>query len=100
MEEHNMLGQAAAARKNRQREVRLGITQAFARLGIRFREWPNFVQAYYTDPHQQNEYRQLVTPSPFQAPDFDRLNQSPDDWIKEADTAWRLHRNAFLQECE
>jgi hypothetical protein len=99
-EVQKVVGQAAAAEKNRQREARLSIIQALARLGIPFHEWPDFVQAYYTDSHQQNEYRQLMMPSPFQAPDFDRLNQSPDDWINEADRAWALHRNTFLQECE
>jgi hypothetical protein len=95
----NVVGQAAAAKRNRQREVRLSIIDAFVRLRIPFHVWPDFVQAYYTDPHQQNKYRQLMTPSSFHAPDFDRLNQSPDDWIKEADRAWALHRNTFLDEC-
>jgi hypothetical protein len=100
MKVQNVVGQAAAAEKNRQREACLGIIQAFGRLGIPFREWPDFVQAYYTDPHQQNKYRQRMLPAPFQAPDFDRLNQSPEDWAKTADRAWALHRETFLQECE
>jgi hypothetical protein len=40
-----------------------------------------------------------MTPSRFQAPDFDRLSASPKDWVKVADSAWELHRNRFLQEC-
>jgi hypothetical protein len=41
-----------------------------------------------------------MTPSPFQPPDFDRLNESPQAWVKVADKAWELHRNKFLKECE
>jgi hypothetical protein len=100
MQVQNVVGQAAAAQKNRQREARLNIMQAFARMRIPFQVWPDFVQTYYTDSRQENEYRQLMTPAPFQAPEFDRLNQRPDDWINDADRAWALHRNTFLQECE
>jgi len=95
----NAVGQAAAAERNRQREARFSIIQALARLGIPSREWPDFVQAS-TDPHRQNEYRQRMSPAPFQPPDFDRLNQSPEDWAKAADRAWVLHRETFLKECE
>jgi hypothetical protein len=41
-----------------------------------------------------------MTPSPFQAPDFDRLSESHQDWVKVADKAWERHRNEFLKECE
>lgn len=33
------------------------------------------------------------------APSFDRLNQSPKDWLQVADRAWELQRNRFLQSC-
>ena len=52
------------------------------------------------DPNERTEYHQYMTPSPFQAPEFDRLNQSPEDWVKVTDRAWELHRSRFLQECE
>jgi hypothetical protein len=96
----NARGQAAAAESNRRREVRLGSIQAFFRLGIPYSEWPDFVKVYYADPHQQNQYCQNMLPLPFHAPDFDRLNQSPAEWKKAADTAWTLHRNRFLEECQ
>jgi len=96
----NARGQAAAAENNRRREVRLGIIQALSRLGIPYSQWPDFVKVYYADPHQQNRYSQSLSPMPFQAPDFDRLNQSPAEWKKAADKAWALHRNRFLDECE
>lgn len=93
-------GEAAAAGKNREREARLRIIDAFGRIGLSYRQWPDFVQAFYSDPLQRIEYRQFMMPSPFQAPDFDRLNQSPKDWVRVADQAWEVHRKKFLQECE
>jgi hypothetical protein len=93
-------GLAAAAEKNRERAARLLIIEAFGRLGIPYGQWPEFVRAFYTDQQQRIEYHQFVNPSPFQAPDFDRLNQSPRDWVKVADKAWELHRNGFLQKCK
>src|SRR5262245_21464099 len=93
-------GQAAAAQKNREREARLCIIEAFGRLGIPYAQWPDFVQAFYTDPHQRTEYHQIMTPPPFQAPDFDRLNQSAQEWAKLADRDWKNHRDTFLKECE
>jgi len=93
-------GLAAAAEKNREREARLRIIDAFGRLGISSDQWPDFVRAFYTDQQQRIVYHQFMTPSPFQPPDFDRLNESPQDWAKVADSAWALHRNRFLQQCE
>jgi hypothetical protein len=93
-------GLAAAAEKNRELEARLRIIAAFGRLGISHNQWPNFVRAFYADPQQRIEFHQFMTPSPFQPPDFDRLKESPQDWVKVADGAWELHRNRFLQECE
>jgi hypothetical protein len=95
----NRIGQAAAAEQNRRREIRSGIIQGFLRLGVAFSQWPDFIKVYYGDPHQQNQYRQEISPMPFKAPDFDRLNQSPEEWKKAADCAWALHRDTFLQQC-
>jgi hypothetical protein len=91
-------GLAAAAGKNRERAARLDIVEGLRRLGTPYNQWPDFVRAFYTDPQQRIEYHQFMTPSSFQAPDFDRLNQSPQDWVKAADRAWELHRDKFLQE--
>lgn len=90
-------GQAAAAEKNREREARFRIVQALNRLSIPIAHWPDCVQAFYIDPSQRTEYHQSIAPSPFQAPKFDRLNQSPKEWAKLADSAWARHRNRFLQ---
>jgi len=46
------------------------------------------------------EFHQFMTPSPFQPPGFDRLNQSNQDLIRAADRAWALHRKDFLEKCE
>lgn len=90
-------GQAFAAAMNREREARLRIIAALHRLSIPPSRWPDFVQAFYSDPSQRTEYHQRVAPSPFKAPPFDRLNQSPQDWMKVADSAWKRHRDRFLQ---
>jgi hypothetical protein len=93
-------GQAAAAKKNREREVRHCIIQALLSLGIRYDQWPDFVLAFYTDPLQRTQYRQCMTPEPFHAPEFDRLNQSVEEWVRVADEAWERHRQRFLQQCQ
>jgi hypothetical protein len=93
-------GQATVAEKNRQRETRLRVIEALIRLDISYDRWPNFVREYHAEPGQRTEYQQLTFPSPFQAPALDRLNQSPEDWAKFADRAWKLHRNKFIQQCE
>ena len=88
-------GEAAAAAKNSQRKARLGVVDAYRRLSI---ELPDFVKAFRANPHLQYFYQ--IAPQPFQAPDFDPLNQSPEDWAKVANQAWEKHRNGFLQKCE
>jgi hypothetical protein len=93
-------GLAAAAEKNRERSVRLGIVAAFNRLGVPHKQWPELVRSFHGDQLQQIEYHQSMMPSPFQAPDFDRLNETAQDWVRSADIAWKLHRNRFLKECE
>jgi hypothetical protein len=87
-------GEAAAAEKNRQLATRTRIVDAYGRLGT---ELPDFVRAFLTNPQQ---YYDPSSPLPFQAPDFDRLNQSREDWEKEADQAWEKHRKEFLRICE
>jgi hypothetical protein len=86
------VGQAEAARKNQQREARVGIQRALARLKIPQKEWPSFVQEPLGD-----EYFQSVSPAPFQAPIFKRLHQSPGEWSRLADAAWEAHREKFLR---
>jgi hypothetical protein len=94
------IGQATAAEKNRQRETRLRVIEAFIRLDISYDRWPDFVREYQAEPGQRTQYHHLTFPNPFQAPALDRLNQSPEDWTKLADRAWELHRNKFLQQCK
>lgn len=94
------VGEAAAAKKNRQRETRLRIIEGFARVGIPYEQWPDFVREYYGGPAQRTQYHHAALPSPFQAPAFDRLNQSAEDWAKIADRGWELHRKKFLDRCE
>src|SRR5438270_12203570 len=77
-------GQATAAEKNRELAARRGIVQALSRLGIPYAQWPDAIQAFYTDPGQSQQYHQYIAPSPFRPPKFDRLNQSPKDWAKAA----------------
>lgn len=92
-------GQAAAAEKNRVREARLSIIMALQRLGQPYVEWPSFVRKFSEHLGENPKYKQRIAPSPFQPPDFDRLNQSPKDWIEAADRAWQRHRDRFLRGC-
>ena len=41
-----------------------------------------------------------MSPPVFQAPAFDRLNQSPEAWARLADDAWQRHPDDFLETCE
>ena len=86
------VGQAEAARKNQQREARVGIQRALARLRIPQKEWPSFV----LEPLGE-EYSQPVSPAPFQAPIFKRLHQSPGEWRRLANADWEAHREKFLR---
>ena len=43
-------GEAAAAIKNRQVGARLQIVAALQRLGVPYREWPDFVQKFHAKP--------------------------------------------------
>jgi hypothetical protein len=65
-----------------------------------YAQWPGFVREYYTDMQAQPEYRQPISPSPFQPSVFDRLKQSPEEWVKTADSAWLRHRDGFLRACQ
>jgi hypothetical protein len=65
-----------------------------------YAQWPGFVREYYTNMQAQPEYRQRISPSPFQPPVFDRLKQSPEEWVKTADSAWLRHRDRFLRGCQ
>lgn len=94
----HVAGQAATAKRNREREVRRRIIEALRRARIPYNQWPDFVRAFCTDPHQHRQYQQCAIPSPFHAPEFDRLSQSPQDWVKESDKAWKRHQNQFLQQ--
>ena len=93
-------GEAEAARKNRVREHRLKIVAAFQRLGIPQGRWTAAVRAFANDPTQVIDYHSCLTPLPFQAPEFDRLTQSPEEWMRLADAAWKKHRDGFLQQVE
>ena len=93
-------GAGAAAKKNRERQAREGIIRAFHRLGTAYSKWPDFVQEFYTNTRERTEYRQLISPPPFQPPVFDRLNQSPEDWRKSADATWEQHGDRFLRGCD
>ena len=94
------VGQAAAAKKNRQNEVRDGIVKALLFARIPYSQWPECVQVHSIGVRDRNRFRQLRSPSPFQPPPFDRLNQSPEEWTKIADKGWEQHRDRFLQGCE
>jgi len=88
-------GEAAAAKKNREIKARLQIK----RLGIPHREWPEFVRKFYTSQQERTEFCASNSPPLFQPPDFDRLNESLEEWAKAADAAWKQHRDRFMDTC-
>jgi len=92
-------GQAAAAKRNRVREARLSIIAALQRLGQQHAKRPSFIRKFKEHVGQDSNYQQRISPPPFQPPDFDRLNQSPREWMEGADRAWQLHRDRFLRGC-
>ena len=93
------LSNVQAAKTNRQREIRLGIILALRRLRVSEDKWPDYVREYYANPERHPKYHQRVPVPLFQPPPFDKLNQSPEDWRKDADAAWEKHRNSFLKVC-
>lgn len=93
-------GMADAARKNRATQTRQQIVRALRGLGSEFTAWPDFVREFYRDPREQIVFEDGAIPPPFQLPEFDRLNQSPEDWVKTANAAWQRHRDRFLQWCQ
>jgi hypothetical protein len=92
-------GEAAAAKRNRERETRLEIVEALRRLAIPYNRWPDFVRAFYTDAGQQIQYHSRMTPLPYQSPEFDRLHQSEEEWLQLAYEGFLHHCQEFLQEC-
>ena len=93
-------GQADAARKNRETQTRQKIVRALQCLGMEFCTWPDFVQEFYRDPREQTVFQDCAIPPPFQPAEFDRLNQSPEDWAKAANADWQQHLDRFLQSCQ
>jgi hypothetical protein len=93
-------GDAAAALKNREIRVRLQIIDALQRLGTPMSEWPDFVQTFYRNPQERTAYSDSFESLPFYPPIFDRLSQSPAEWVKVANTAWEQHRDRFLKQCQ
>jgi hypothetical protein len=87
------------ALKNRKIRLRLQIIDAFQRLGIPQREWPDFVRTFYASPQERTGFSDSFEPLPFQPPIFDRLVESLEEWTKMADIAWKRHRDRFVEEC-
>jgi antitoxin (DNA-binding transcriptional repressor) of toxin-antitoxin stability system len=90
-------GEVAAALKNRELSARLQIIGSLQRLGIPHSKWPDFVKSFYGNPQEGAGYSACIAPPPFQAPEFDQLKQSYEQWEKAADKAWKQHRKQFIQ---
>ena len=56
-------GDAAVTKKNREIRVRHQIVEAFQRLGTPMREWPDFVNTFYTEPEERAGYCDPLEPS-------------------------------------
>ena len=90
-------GEPEAARKNRAIRAREQIIEGLQRQGIPYRDWPDVVRAFYTNPQERQGYSASISPLRFDPPPFDRLNETPEEWAKRADEAWRKHRDDFLK---
>jgi antitoxin (DNA-binding transcriptional repressor) of toxin-antitoxin stability system len=93
-------GEVPAAMKNREISARLQIIGALQSLGIPYSKWPDFAKSFYAEPRERVGFTHSDSPPPFQPADFDRLRESPGEWAKAADKAWRQHRDRFLRECQ
>ncbi len=76
-------GQSAAAKENQIRALRMAILASLQELGT-LSEAPSFVRQFHDELPEHPVLRQLLLPPPFQPKAFDRLNQTPRDWEKEA----------------
>ena len=91
-------GQAAAAKSNRQLQERHSIIKALQGLGYEhYDKWPDFVRQFQENASGRVAYEQPASPSPFQPPAFDRLNQLPAEWAKEAAAAWRPYIETCIE---
>lgn len=92
-----LVGQAEAAQQNRQHAERTRILKTLRNLQIPRDQWPSFVLAHEKAHPHNTLYRQQFSPLRFQPPDFDRLNQSPEEWRKDAEAKFRQHCDRFLR---
>jgi len=93
-------GTGAAASKNRETQSRQQIVKALQSLGGEFStKWPDFVREFCCDPREQSVFKDYAIPPPFQPPDFDRLNQSPEAWVRAATAKWQQYCANFLRSC-
>jgi len=91
-------GQAWAAKKNREQEVRTRIVRTLQELAIPATEWPDFIQSWQVNAPHQQRFGHKVTPPSFQPPVYDRLAQSIEEWKKVADAAWERLRDHFVRQ--
>jgi hypothetical protein len=71
--------------------------RALQRLGIPYPKWPDFVKSFYENPKERAGFSASISPPPFQAPEFDWLKQSLEQWEKAAHKAWRQHLDSFKE---
>ena len=88
--------QIAAAKRNRVRAERLAVIAALQDLGCPL-EAPSFVREFHNNLREHPDFRQPISPPPFQLPNFDRLNQSRDEWKVISQKAFEQHCDQFLR---
>ena len=91
-------GDAWAAKKNQEFEVRSRIVQALQELGIEPQKWPLYVQRWHAGASKQPKFSSSAIPPSFQPPTCERLRDSIADWKKQADLAWKQHRDRFIRQ--
>lgn len=86
---------SAGAEANRQLQTREKILGAAEQLKVPRKQWPVILQAFADS--NRSKFRAPSQPAPFQAPAFDRLNQSAEEWVTTADAHWERHKDNFLR---
>ena len=89
--------QIIAVTENRVRRERLAIITALQGLGS-LSEAPTRVREFYSSLRKQPDFRQPISPPPLQLPNFDRLNQSPEEWRKISRKVFEQHCDEFLRQ--
>jgi hypothetical protein len=90
-------GEEWAAKKNRREAVRTHIVEALQSIESDRAKWPEYIRIWFSQAATRPRFSNKVLLRPFQAPPFDRLSTSIDEWRQRANRAWEQHLNEFIE---